>query len=99
MIFRENTVKFRAVISMDVILNKAEEKLADPETRREYERRAKALSDKRSRLEDARDSGIEEGVMKVAKKLLEGGMPLNEVTKYTSYSVEELRRLLKENED
>lgn len=41
---------------MDVILNKAEEKLlklsADPETRREYEQRAKALSNERSRLEE-----------------------------------------------
>lgn len=46
----------RELVRMDVILNKAEEKLlklsADPETRREYEQRAKALSDERSRLEE-----------------------------------------------
>lgn len=67
---------------MDVILNKTEEKLlklsTDPETRREYERRAKALSEVRSRLEAARDSGIvkgmekgiEVGILKVVKGLL-----------------------------
>jgi hypothetical protein len=67
---------------MDVILNKTEEMLlklsTDPETRREYERRAKALSEVRSRLEAARDSGIvkgmekgiEVGILKVVKGLL-----------------------------
>lgn len=87
---------------MDVILNKAEEKLlklsADPETRREYERRAKALSDERSRLEDAEDKGVEKGIVKVAKSFLKSGMPFHEVAKHTPYSEEELRRLLQENE-
>lgn len=80
---------------MDVILNKAEQKLlklsADPETRKEYERRAKALSDERSRLEDAENAGI----LKVAKSLLDNGMPLYEVAKHTPYNAEELERLLK----
>ncbi|MGM0877736.1 MAG: Rpn family recombination-promoting nuclease/putative transposase [Bacillota bacterium] len=87
--------KLREVISMDVILNKAEQKLlklsADPETRKEYERRAKALSDERSRLEDAESAGI----LKVAKSLLDSGMPLYEVAKHTPYNAVELERLLK----
>jgi predicted transposase/invertase (TIGR01784 family) len=87
--------KLREVISMDVILNKAEQKLlklsADPETRKEYERRAKAISDERSRLEDAENAGI----LKVAKSLLDSGMPLYEIAKHTPYNAEELERLLK----
>ncbi|NWQ41043.1 Rpn family recombination-promoting nuclease/putative transposase [Bacillus sp. EB106-08-02-XG196] len=92
----------REVLRMDVI-SKAEEKLtmlsADPETRREYERRAKALSDERSRLEDARESGIEKGILSVVKGLLPKGMPLNEAAKLTPYTVEELSRMLEEIEE
>lgn len=80
---------------MDVFLNKAEQKLlklsADHETRKEYEWRVKALSDERSRLEDAENAGI----LKVAKSLLDNGMPLYEVSMYTPYSAEDLERLLK----
>jgi len=87
--------KLREVVSMDVILNKAEQKLselsADPETRKEYERRAKALSDERSRLEDAENAGI----LRVAKSLIDNGMPLYEVAKHTPYNAEELEQLLK----
>ena len=92
---------------MDVI-SKAEEKLtmlsADPETRKEYERRAKALSDERSRLEDARKSGIElgmekgmeKGILSVIQGLLSKGMPLHEAAKLTPYTVEELNRMINE---
>ena len=95
---------------MDVI-SKAEEKLtmlsADPETRKEYERRAKALSDERSRLEDARESGmelgmekgIEKGILSVIKGLLLKGMTLDEAAKLTPYSAEELSRMLKETKE
>ncbi|HCG4536109.1 hypothetical protein LG296_20375 (plasmid) [Ureibacillus chungkukjangi] len=80
---------------MDVILNKAEQKLtelrADPVTRKEYERRAKALSDERSRLEDAENAGI----LRVVKSLYDNGMPLFEVAKHTPYNAEELEQLLK----
>jgi predicted transposase/invertase (TIGR01784 family) len=92
---------------MDLI-SKAEEKLtmlsADPETRKEYEQRAKALSDERSRLEDARESGIElglekgieKGILSVVRGLLLKGMSLNEVAKLTPYSTEELSKMLDE---
>jgi predicted transposase/invertase (TIGR01784 family) len=90
-----NQKELREVTSMDVILNKAEQKLlklsADREARKEYERRAKALSDERSRLEDAENAGI----LKVAKSLLDNGMPLYEVAKHTPYTAEELEQMLK----
>ncbi|WP_078557237.1 Rpn family recombination-promoting nuclease/putative transposase [Bacillus alkalicellulosilyticus] len=90
-----NENALREVISMDIILNKAEEKLlklsADPETRREYERREKALSDERSRLEDAQITGM----LQIAKSLLDSGMSISEVAKHTPYDAEELHRLLK----
>lgn len=82
------------VTRMDAMVNKAEDKLiklsADPETRREYELRAKALSDERSRMEDAREEGMEKGIIEVVKRLLKTGMSLQEAAKYTPYSVEEL---------
>ncbi|EKN66504.1 hypothetical protein BABA_15382 [Neobacillus bataviensis LMG 21833] len=95
---------------MDVIVNKAEQKLlrlsADSETRREYELREKALSDERSRMEDARESGIKEGIkegmergketgiLEVVKSLIANGIPLHEAAKYTPYSAEELKKML-----
>ncbi|MDF2791208.1 MAG: hypothetical protein K0S80_4310 [Neobacillus sp.] len=88
----------REVLRMDVI-SKAEEKLtmlsADPETRKAYEMRAKALSDERSRLDDAREKGI----LSVIRGLLSKGMPLSEAAELTPYSVEELNRKLKEIEE
>jgi predicted transposase/invertase (TIGR01784 family) len=92
----------REVLRMDII-SKAEEKLtmlsADPETRKEYERRAKALSDERSRLEDAREEGLEKGILSVIRGLLAKGMPLTEAANLTPYSVEELEKKLKENQE
>ncbi|MFC0273277.1 hypothetical protein ACFFIX_17870 [Metabacillus herbersteinensis] len=82
---------------MDVILNKAEQKLlklsSDPETRREYDQRAKALSDERSRLADAEATGI----LKVVKSLLDSGIPLHEAAKHTPYNAEELGKLLRKH--
>ena len=99
---------------MDVI-SKAEEKLAmlsaDPETRKQYERRAKALSDERSRLEDAKEEGmeigvekglekgLEKGILSVIRGLLAKGMPLTEAANLTPYSVEELDKKLKEDQE
>jgi predicted transposase/invertase (TIGR01784 family) len=104
----------RKVLRMDVI-SKVEEKLtmltADPETRKEYEWRAKALSDERSRLEDARESGfelgiekgmekgVEKGILSVIQGLLSKGMPLHEAAKLTPYTAEELSRMLVEMEE
>jgi predicted transposase/invertase (TIGR01784 family) len=100
----------RKVLRMDVI-SKVEEKLtmltADPETRKEYEWRAKALSDERSRLEDARESGfelgiekgMEKGILSVIQGLLSKGMPLHEAAKLTPYTAEELNRMLVEMEE
>ncbi|MEH7249369.1 hypothetical protein V7114_21635 [Neobacillus niacini] len=95
---------------MDII-RKAEEKLrrlsADPEIRKQYELRAKALSDERSRLEDAREEGmeigvekgLEKGILSVIRGLLDKGMPLTEAAKLTPYSIEELDRKLKESQE
>ncbi|WML54759.1 hypothetical protein RCG17_09285 [Neobacillus sp. PS3-12] len=91
---------------MDVGVNKAEEKLqrlsADPEARREYKRRAKALSDERSRLEDAKEEGIqkgfETGILNVVKKLIESGMSLEDAAKFTPYSTQQLSKMLKIND-
>ena len=87
---------------MDVI-SKAEEKVtmlsADPETRKEYERRAKALSDERSRLEEAKEKGMEKGILTIIRGLLSRGMPLAEAAKLTPYSAEELDRKLKETQE
>lgn len=87
----------KEVTQMDSLLQKAEEKFerlsSDPDTRKEYEARAKALSDEISRLNGAE----REGILKVAKSLLDSGMPLAEVANHTPYSAEELERYLKSN--
>jgi predicted transposase/invertase (TIGR01784 family) len=96
----------REVLRMDVI-SKAEEKLTmlstDPETRKEYEWRAKALSDERNRLEDARESGIElgmeKGILSVIQGPLSKGMSLHEAAKLTPNTAEELSRMLEEMEE
>ncbi len=60
---------------------------------KEYEQRAKALSDERSRLKDAEDTGI----LKVVRSLLSSGMPIHEVAKHTPYTTEELSQRLKKD--
>ncbi|MGG5255326.1 hypothetical protein ACQYAD_18000 [Neobacillus sp. SM06] len=63
---------------MDAMVNKAEDKLmklsADPETRRQYELRAKALSDERSRVGEAREAGIEQGMKQGMKQGIQQGI-------------------------
>lgn len=67
-------------------------KLSDnPETKKEFERRAKSLSDERSRLENAKMMGI----LEVSKRCLDNGMSLSEVAKHTPYHPEELKQMLR----
>lgn len=50
-----------------------------------------SLSDERTRLEDAEIKGV----LYVVRSLLNKGMNLSTVAKYTDYDVEELKHLLK----
>ena len=50
----------------------------------------KSYHNERSRLADARDSGI----LEMAKSLIQSGMPIYEVAKHTPYNAEELEQML-----
>ena len=48
---------------------------------------------KKIRLQGAREEGKEEGLIEVARSLLEDGMPLQKVAKHTRLPIEELQQL------
>ena len=101
--------ELKEVLKMDQLIKKADEKLtllsSDPETLKEYERREKALSDERTRIEGARNEGKEEGreegrereeaILNMAQEMLNSGFTLSEVAKFTPYSEIELERIVK----
>ena len=48
---------------------------------------------KKIRLQGAREEGIEEGIVKVARSMLGRGMPLPEVAEITELTINELQQL------
>ena len=58
----------------------------DKEQRLLYEMRSKTLKDKNSALNEAERKGIEKGIEKVAKNLLDMGIPINEIILATGLS-------------
>ena len=62
----------------------------DKEQRLLYEMRSKTLKDKNSALNEAERKGIEKGIEKVAKKLLDMGIPINEIILATGLSENEI---------
>ena len=66
----------------------------DPETRRLYEARQKALHDYASAIGEAEDKGRMEGRMETARAMLAEGMDVALVSKVTGLSLEEVQRLL-----
>ncbi|WP_338618094.1 Rpn family recombination-promoting nuclease/putative transposase [Turicibacter faecis] len=59
-----------------------------------YEARLKALLDETSRLQTARDEGIEQGKLEVAKKLLSTGMDIECVSEVTGISINNVKNLV-----
>ena len=62
----------------------------DKEQRLLYEMRSKTLKDKNSALNEAERKGIEKGIEKVAKILLDMGIPINEIILATGLSENEI---------
>lgn len=62
----------------------------DKEQRLLYEMRSKTLKDKNSALNEAERKGIEKGIEKVAKNLLDMGIPINEIILATGLSENEI---------
>ncbi|WP_246239413.1 Rpn family recombination-promoting nuclease/putative transposase [Paenibacillus anseongensis] len=63
----------------------------DTEARRFYEMRQKALHDKASSIEGAREEGERKGKLEVASKMLAKGMDLKLVSELTGILIEDLK--------
>ncbi len=78
----------------------------DERLQEEYMAREKAIRDKYSALSTAEERGRKEGreegerlkSLKTSRRMLEDGMPLNVISKYTELTIEELEKLKKDIE-
>lgn len=79
-------------------MNKWENMSHDSSFRLAYEAREKLLLDEQAKLAHAREEGLEKGREEERKKLVRGmhtkGMPIEDISKFTGLSVEEVQRLL-----
>lgn len=64
-----------------------------PTEQKEYEDSLKAYRDVKNSIDTALEKGRVEGVMQVAKKLLESGMDIDTVMKMTDLSKSEIEKL------
>lgn len=64
-----------------------------PTEQKEYEDSLKAYRDVKNSIDTALEKGRVEGVMQVAKKLLESGMDVDTVMKMTDLSKNEIEKL------
>lgn len=89
----------KEVLGMDQTLKEAEERLAflssDPDVRRQYEDREKALSAERSRM----DSAMEHGLAISIKKRLNKGYTIEQIADDEDSTVEELEKILRKFEE
>ncbi len=70
---------------------------ANKENRVLYEARAKELRDLLSNLEGERKEGINQGKQEIAIKMLEDGLEIETISKYTGISEEDIKKLGNEN--
>ena len=89
-------VRWEEMAKQEPIIEKAVDKLRlaslDPETRMLYEAREKALKD----IASIRGEGVDEGVEKVARKMLREGMDIPFVMRMTELSREEVEKIASE---
>ena len=78
-------------------VKKAEKELeylsGDEETRRLAELREKAIRDELAAIAQARDEGINDGIIKVAKKMLEKKMDIALIMEMTGLTKEKIEKL------
>ena len=88
--------RWEEMAKQEPIIEKAVDKLRlaslDPETRMQYEAREKALKD----IASIRGEGVDEGVEKVARKMLREGMDIPFVMRMTELSREEVEKIASE---
>lgn len=61
----------------------------------EYLNRQAAILDYNSGIEGAREEGREEGIISVAKNMINSGMSFEDIKKFTNLSVEKIQELAK----
>jgi len=71
---------------------------ADEQARDMFERREKGLRDYNTALSEAEKKGKQEGVLEIARKLIESKMPIEEIIKFTSLTREQVEALPKTDE-
>jgi predicted transposase/invertase (TIGR01784 family) len=85
-------------MNQDPILKKAinewENMSHDSSFRTAYEAREKLLLDERAKLAHAREEGIEQGKIQLIRGMHKNGIALEDITKFTGISTEEIRKLL-----
>ena len=85
------------VIRMDSAILRAEEKqefvISDEDSLQIYEMRQKAIRDRISENEYAREEGIKEGKAEVARKLKAIGIPIAQIAEGTGLSVEIIEKI------
>lgn len=89
------------MMEVDEVIREAHERMeylrSDEETRRLYALREKALHDRASLMQDARDAGLKEGmekgVQQVALKLLASGTDMALISQATGLSLKQLEQL------
>ncbi len=69
---------------------------SDPRVLTVFEEEQKRLADEVSRISNAEDRGERKGNLKIAKKLLDMGMSIEDVVKATSLSKEDVENLTKD---
>ncbi|EEM68423.1 hypothetical protein bthur0009_55350 [Bacillus thuringiensis serovar andalousiensis BGSC 4AW1] len=79
-------------------MNKWERMSQDASFRQAYEAREKALMDEAAKFAYAEQKGIEKGIEKGKIQLIRGmhknGMPIEDIAKFTSLDIEEIRNIL-----
>lgn len=98
-LINEDDSQWAILASKDPIIKKAVERLGiisqNPENRRDYEIRQKALKDITTMKEGAREEGREQGKVEVAIKLLCKGIGIDVISETTGFTKDEILELQK----
>ncbi|PEU18741.1 MULTISPECIES: Rpn family recombination-promoting nuclease/putative transposase [unclassified Bacillus (in: firmicutes)] len=71
---------------------------SDASFRRLYEAREKKIRDRQAELEFATEKGREEGIHETARNLIRLGLPVETIAEATKLSIEEIKKMLKQEE-
>ena len=96
--------ELREALGGDLMENEAKEKVIDEVNRYStdeeviqiYTKYSKEEMERNTFIEDARREGIKEGIIEIAKTMLKDNLSLDDISKYTKLSIEEIEKLQKD---